>query len=282
MGKLTKQKCGDTDVCATKLTDTGVLGLDILSAPKGLVDLRNLTITFGHEKVCTELADSRANLTVSRVMLPENTTIFPNSMKSALVELKTLIEEDYVIEPFLIHDNIAISDVLSVVASTWSDETNAEKTDGYETVDEIEDMEGDWEVIDEIGDSDEENEEPRMVIVKDPLQDYPSFEASRLVVVEEEPEQDKLEQEIKKQSQNEQSIDQQSSVDHMDGVMITEEPDSWTIIVKASRLTSDLRPKSKSNTPAGSSGGREDQARPYNVSCSRPNRQQASKGPKII
>ena len=27
-------------------------------------------------------------------------------------------------------------EVLSVVASTWSDDTNADKTDGYETVDE--------------------------------------------------------------------------------------------------------------------------------------------------
>ena len=161
---------------------------------------------------------SRANLTVSRVMVPENTTIFPNSMKSALVELETLIEEN----------------VLSVVASTWPDDTNAEKTDGYDTVDEIEDMEGDWEVIDEIGDSDEGNEEPRMVIVKDPLQDYPSFEASRLVVVEEEPEQDALEQEI--------------------------------------------QVKHPSRTKWGPGGA----SRPYNVSCTHPNRQQASKGPKII
>jgi hypothetical protein len=30
-------------------------------------------------------------------------------MKSALVELETLIEEDYVIEPYSIHDNILIS-----------------------------------------------------------------------------------------------------------------------------------------------------------------------------
>lgn len=42
-------------------------------------------------------------------------------------------------------------EVLSVVASTWSDDTNADKTDGYETVDETQDMEGDWKVIDEIG-----------------------------------------------------------------------------------------------------------------------------------
>jgi len=45
-------------------------------------------------------------------------------------------------------------DILSVVASTWSDGDNAEKTDGCETVDEIEDMEGEWEVIAEVGDSD--------------------------------------------------------------------------------------------------------------------------------
>jgi hypothetical protein len=57
-------------------------------------------------------------------------------------------------------------EVLSVVASTWSDDNNAEGTDGYETVNELEDMEGDWEVIDEVGDSDEENGEPRMVIVR--------------------------------------------------------------------------------------------------------------------
>ena len=42
-------------------------------------------------------------------MVPENTTIFPNSMKSALVELETLIEGDYIIEPYLIHANILIS-----------------------------------------------------------------------------------------------------------------------------------------------------------------------------
>ena len=97
------------DACATKLMDTVLLGLYFLSAQEGLVDLKNLTITFRHEKVCAELADSRANLTVSRVMFPENTTIFPNSMKSALVELETLIEEDYVIGPYSIHDNILIS-----------------------------------------------------------------------------------------------------------------------------------------------------------------------------
>jgi hypothetical protein len=50
---------------------------------------------------------------------------------------------------------------LSVVAS--------EKIDACETVDEMEDMEGDWEVIDEVRDSD------------GPSQDDPSFEASRLV-----------------------------------------------------------------------------------------------------
>jgi hypothetical protein len=42
-----------------------LLGLYFLSAQEGLVDLKNLTITFRHEKVCAELADSRANLTVS-------------------------------------------------------------------------------------------------------------------------------------------------------------------------------------------------------------------------
>ena len=52
------------------------------------MDLKNITITFGHETVGTEFAGSKANLTVSRVMVPENTTIFPNSMKSALVELE--------------------------------------------------------------------------------------------------------------------------------------------------------------------------------------------------
>ena len=76
------------DVCATKLTDTVLLGLYFLSAQKGLVNLKNLTITFGHETVGAEFAGSKANLTVSRVMVPENTTIFPNSMKSALVELE--------------------------------------------------------------------------------------------------------------------------------------------------------------------------------------------------
>ena len=34
-------------------------------------------------------------------------------------------------------------DILSVVASTWSECDNAEKTDGCKTVDEMEDMEGD-------------------------------------------------------------------------------------------------------------------------------------------
>jgi len=86
-------------------------------------------------------------------------------------------------------------DILSVVVSTWSDSDNSEKTDGCEKVDEMEDMEGDWEVIDDVGDSDE------------PPQDDPSFEASPLVVEEE-----VLEQEIGNigdQSLNEQSIDQQ-------------------------------------------------------------------------
>jgi hypothetical protein len=34
-------------------------------------------------------------------------------------------------------------DILSVVASTWSECDKAKKTDGCETVDEMEDMEGD-------------------------------------------------------------------------------------------------------------------------------------------
>ena len=42
-------------------------------------------------------------------MVPENTTILPNSMKSTLVELETLVEEDYIIEPYWIHHNILIS-----------------------------------------------------------------------------------------------------------------------------------------------------------------------------
>jgi hypothetical protein len=95
MGKLIKNveiKIGQLtilwDVCATKLTDTVLLGSYFLSAQKGLVDLKNLTITFGHETVGAEFAGSKANLTVSRVMVPENTTIFPNSMKSALVQLE--------------------------------------------------------------------------------------------------------------------------------------------------------------------------------------------------
>jgi hypothetical protein len=95
MGKLIKNveiKIGQLtilwDVCATKLTDTVLLGSYFLSAQKGLVDLKNLTITFGHETVGAEFAGSKANLTVSRVMVPEHTTIFPNSMKSALVELE--------------------------------------------------------------------------------------------------------------------------------------------------------------------------------------------------
>ena len=73
------------------------------------MDLKNLTITYGHETVGAEFSGSKANLSVSRVMIPENTTIFPNSMKSALVELETLIEGDYIIEPYLIHANILIS-----------------------------------------------------------------------------------------------------------------------------------------------------------------------------
>ena len=97
------------DVCATKLTDTVLLGLDLLSAQMGLVDFKNLVITFGQETLRAEMSGTKANSSVSRVMFPENTTIFPNSMKSALVELETLIEEDYIIEPYLIHANILIS-----------------------------------------------------------------------------------------------------------------------------------------------------------------------------
>ena len=103
-------------------------------------------------------------------------------------------------------------EVWSVVASTWSHDNNTEGTDGYETVNEIGNMEGDWEVIDEVGDSDEENGEPRMVIVRESPQDDPSFEASRLVFVEEGSEQDDLEQDIRKQSPNEQSIDLHASL----------------------------------------------------------------------
>ena len=81
MGKLIRNveiKIGQLtilwDVCATKLTDTVLLGLDFSSAQKGLVDLKKLTKTFGHETVGAEFAGSKANLTVSRVMVPENTT----------------------------------------------------------------------------------------------------------------------------------------------------------------------------------------------------------------
>jgi hypothetical protein len=134
-------------------------------------------------------------------------------------------------------------DMLSVVASTWSEGDNAEKTDACETVDEMEDMEGDWEVIDEVGDSD------------GPSQDDPSFEASRLV------EEEGLEQEIGEigdQSVNEQSIDQQ--IENLDGLTVTVGPHSLIRTVKASRLTSDLRLKSRSKAPAGPGGDREEQA----------------------
>jgi hypothetical protein len=59
-------------------------------------------------------------------------------------------------------------------------------------------------VIDKVGDSD------------GPPQDDPSFEASRLVVVDEGLEQEIGE--IRDQSLNEQSIDQHSSVEHLDGL----------------------------------------------------------------
>jgi hypothetical protein len=87
----------------------------------------------------------------------------------------------------------------------------------------MEDMEGDWEVIDEVGDSD------------GPSQDDPSFEASRLV------EEEGLEQEIGEigdQSVNEQSIDQQ--IENLDGLTVTVGPNSVIRTVKASRLTSEL------------------------------------------
>jgi hypothetical protein len=122
-------------------------------------------------------------------------------------------------------------EILSVVTSTWSDDTDAEKSNGYETVDEIEDMEEEWEVIDEIGDSDD-----------------PSFEASRLTVVEEGSVQDNLEQ----------SIGQPSSVEHLDGLTVTVGSDSLIRTVKASRLTSDLRLKSRAKAPAGPTGDREE------------------------
>ena len=64
MGKLIKNveiKIGQLtilwNVCATKLNDTVFLGLDFLSAQKGLVDLKkNITITFGQETVSAEFA----------------------------------------------------------------------------------------------------------------------------------------------------------------------------------------------------------------------------------
>ena len=132
-------------------------------------------------------------------------------------------------------------DILSVVASSWTDVYNAEKTDGCETVDE---MEGDWEVIYEVGDSDE------------PPQDEPSFEASRLIT-----EGEGLEPEIGElgdQSRSEQSIDQQRPVEHLDGLTVTVGPNSLIRTVKASRLTSDLRLKSRYKTPAGTSGDKEE------------------------
>jgi len=45
------------DVCATNLTDKVLLELYFLSAQKGLVDLKkNITITFGQERVSAEFA----------------------------------------------------------------------------------------------------------------------------------------------------------------------------------------------------------------------------------
>jgi hypothetical protein len=67
--------------------------------------------------------------------------------------------------------------------------------------------------------------------------------------------------EIGDQSLNEQSIDQQiEQIEHLDGLTITVGPNSLIRTVKASRLTSDLRLKSRSKAPAGPSGDREEQA----------------------
>lgn len=115
-------------------------------------------------------------------------------------------------------------DILSEVASTWTDDDNAEKTDGCETVDGMEEMEGNWQVIDEVGDSDV------------PPQDDPSFEASRLIIAGK-----GLAQEIGElgdQSRSEQSIDLQPPVEHFDGLTVTVGPNSLIRTVKASRLTS--------------------------------------------
>lgn len=47
------------DVCATKLTDTVLLGLDLLSAQIGLVDFKNLVITFGQETLRAEMSGTK-------------------------------------------------------------------------------------------------------------------------------------------------------------------------------------------------------------------------------
>jgi len=89
-------------------------------------------------------------------------------------------------------------------------------------------------------------------------QDDPSFEAPRLIVEEEglEPEIGELGDQIR----SVQSIDQQPSVEHLDGLTVTVGPNSLIRTVKASRLTSDLRLKSRSKTQAGPSGDREEPA----------------------
>lgn len=135
-------------------------------------------------------------------------------------------------------------DCLSVYAASWSSSnTNAVKSDGYDTMDEMEEI-TEWEVIDEVGESSEEEaptEAQRLIVERSPEREVES-EAS------DQKDDDKVETE---------------NVEHLDNVTVTIDNDTYLRSVKATRLTKDLRlnqvrPSVKPG-PSGPSGDREDQ-----------------------
>ncbi|CAC5415621.1 unnamed protein product [Mytilus coruscus] len=97
------------DVCATKLTDKVLLGLDFLSSQKGVLYLKDNNITFADEILPLKLVNTNQGLSVSRVIVPETITEPAFSIKIISVKNETSVNGDYIIEPYVVNKNILIS-----------------------------------------------------------------------------------------------------------------------------------------------------------------------------
>ena len=97
------------DVCATHLADKILLGLDFLSAQKGVLNFKENTMTISDEEIPLKLVEGNKDLSISRVIVPETVVVPPNSVIVIPVKIEASLEQDYVIEPYIVNTDILIS-----------------------------------------------------------------------------------------------------------------------------------------------------------------------------